>query len=543
MNRLNIETKVRSLQSILLDIKNGSIHIPSFQRDYVWNKDDIKNLFDSIKRKYPIGAVLFWSPDNELGGFKDRIGSYYVNSFSKNLTYILDGYQRLSTLFGCLTNPNRTELDRNIEEWNEYFNLFYDLDEDAFVYIRPKIEPKPFQIPVYLLMNSSDFRKYARLNFEQIDDESLINKYYDRADDLSRTFSDYQIALVDINNATIEEAVEIFSRVNSKGQDISYDWMANALSFSDSFSFKDSIDSLLESLQKYNYESIERNLVFRCIQSSFGQLYIDNTDIEYLAKRSDFKEVTKQTIPFIERAVKFLYEELLVLEPKLIPYNIQLIFIMEFFRKIEEPNKVQVSELKRWFWFTSYSNYFTIYSLSNQRRAYEYFIDFLLGKNDKAVYLDSKVRFTTATFPEKISLGSVRSKTLLLFLINHSNNFKSVDPSQVFGYFLEQIFPGQQRVISNIIPILVTKDTISSGRNPKKINYLDHLLENSLFNLRDNTLNKYFIREEYKLYNKYDQVNFMREILEDRLYSIIQSEKAFVNEIGLDYFENDKSDH
>lgn len=540
MNRLNIETKVRSLQSILLDIKNGSIHIPSFQRDYVWSRDDIKNLFDSIKRKYPIGAVLFWSPDNDLGGFKEKIGSYYVAKKTINLTYILDGYQRLSTLFGCLSNPERIDLKRDFGEWKEFFELYFDLDEDVFTYLRNNVEPKPYQIPVYLLMNSSDFRKYARQNFEQINDESLINKYYDRADDLSRTFSDYQIALVDISNATIEEAVEIFSRVNSKGQDISYDWMANALSYSQTFSFKEVIDELIENLSIYNYSSIERNIIFRCIQSSFGQLYIDNTDIEYLAKRSDFKDVTLNTIPYIKKAVEFLYEELLVFEPKLIPYNIQLIFVMEFFRQIKSPTLTQIDELKRWFWFTSYSNYFTIYSLSNQRKAYEHFIEFLKGKINNAIYLDSKIKFTTASFPQKLSLGSVRSKTLLLFLLNYSNNFRSVDHRKVYGYILEHLFPGNIKEISNIIPIFLTKESIGLNRKVHKNNFLRSLLEESLFNI-DNDLGRYFLNANYSsiLNNSDSNIIF---ILKERLHEIIKAEKLFVSELGLDYFEIDKTE-
>lgn len=538
-SKLSIEPRVRSLVSYLEDIENGLLQIPSFQRDYVWDRDDIKDLFDSIKNRYPIGSVLLWKPGEQIGEDKAKVGSYFTPKSEEEKVYILDGFQRLSTLFGCLTNPNKTSLIRDQTEWLELYPLYYDLEEEAFIYIRPKAQPLPYQVPIYVLLNSSDFRQFSRSEFEKISSEEKIDKYYDRADKLSRVLLEYQIASVDIKNADISEAVEIFSRINSKGQAISFDWMANALSVKHGFRFGSEIDNLIEDLKQYNFDKIDRNVIFRCIQSSFGKLYIDNTRIEILAKRNDFSSVTQHSIPKIKEAIRFLYEELLVLDNKLLPYNIQLIFIMDFYKKFENPTELQKQKLKDWFWITTYSNYFTNYSLANQRKAYYHFQDFLEGKESNPVFNDRPdLKFAVADFPDKISMGSVRAKALTLFLLNKTNNFNKIDSNEVNGYRLNKLMPSiieQDDLLvflenfssaENTIPIIEFKN----GKNSKEIKSKDLSEWLSLEN--KGKFEEYFIndamREAFKDSEFEEVLRLRHEIIQD-------AEGAFATGLEMSY--------
>ena len=61
-----------------------------------------------------------------------------------------------------------------------------------------------------------------------------------------------------------------------------------------------------------------------------GGIYFDYP-IESLVKRNDFIEVTQKALKSTLRAVKFLYENLLVLSNKLLPYHSQLVFLVPFF--------------------------------------------------------------------------------------------------------------------------------------------------------------------------------------------------------------------
>jgi len=68
--------------------------LPEFQREYVWTREQAKQLLVSLLRGYPTGSVLFWKTDDppEIKNnavARERIGTTSV---------ILDGQQRLTTL-------------------------------------------------------------------------------------------------------------------------------------------------------------------------------------------------------------------------------------------------------------------------------------------------------------------------------------------------------------------------------------------------------------------------------------------------------------
>ena len=243
---------------------------------------------------------------------RSNIGSFQIPSVEGKGVYILDGYQRVSSIFGCLTNPAKTSLPCDNDDWQSLFNLYYDLEDESFVYLRTGAYPFPYQVPVHILMSTSDFRQYSRKNIENSGiPADVVDIYLDRADAISSRLLSYQVACIEITNANIEEAVDIFARINSRGTDISFDWMVNALSYdeNDKFKFADLIDELKEELREYNFDGISRNTLFRCYQSAFGKLYIDQTDIENLARRPDFASVASELGQYIVKAVKFLHDD------------------------------------------------------------------------------------------------------------------------------------------------------------------------------------------------------------------------------------------
>ena len=54
----------RKIQHILDDYGLGRLCKPEIQRGYVWDRTAVAKLFDSLYNEYPIGAFLFWKPQN-----------------------------------------------------------------------------------------------------------------------------------------------------------------------------------------------------------------------------------------------------------------------------------------------------------------------------------------------------------------------------------------------------------------------------------------------------------------------------------------------
>ena len=47
--------------------EQGGFWLPNIQRPFVWKKEQIESLFDSIMREYPIGTLLIWKTKQQSG--------------------------------------------------------------------------------------------------------------------------------------------------------------------------------------------------------------------------------------------------------------------------------------------------------------------------------------------------------------------------------------------------------------------------------------------------------------------------------------------
>lgn len=523
-NKVKIESKVTRLIRLIDMMEEGTIKIPSFQRDFIWTKKQIVELFESIQMSYPIGAILLWRPKEKFK-IKHELGPFRVENINKNgFFYILDGFQRLSTLFGCLTNPSKTKFPVNEEKIKD-FSIYYDLEKEEFVI--PRFKPQDVTyLPLHIIIDTYEYFDFGDRLRNHFSDKRKANELIERGRKLSSTLIDYQIPYVEIEGGDIEQAVKIFSRINSKGTPISKDWIVSARTSNEGedFNFGQLIKNVLDELRLYNFNDLKREIILQCIQTSFGKIYFD-IPIEELIEKKDFIEKAEKTIKSVKKAVKFLFEELLVIERKLLPYNNQLIFLTYFFNEIPNPNKQHINQLKNWFWITTYSNYFTIYSLSKTRTAFEQFQAFIKGQTNEIVYNDKPdKKFEIANFPKKIHFGSVRSIALVLFLINHANDFQKVEANEVDSLDLNYLYSGR-KIPENLIPIIqFFKLENNKFIMPGKFENLSFLLKKEDYK---KIFKKLFIYEEMLELPK-------NKVLQLRKGMIKNEEKKFIETFGLE---------
>jgi hypothetical protein len=536
---LQINTRVRRLFHYIDDFQKGLIRVPAFQRDFIWEMKGKLDLLDSIKKGYPIGSILFWRPDfkssNDFEQFEaEKIGSYYIPQRKGDYFYILDGYQRISTLFGCLVNPVQTTLSRDEVEWSKEFNLVYDLQQDKFEYHKKGSYEHIHKVPLYKFVDSKEFFGFQKELLGSGLPDDVIQDYIQKYENLSSRLVDYQIPSIDIIGATVAEAIDIFSRVNSKGAKITDDWKVSALSFDKDKDFRlgSEIDKLLKELAPYNFDKINRKIIFQCIINSFEKVFFDqskSSKLDDLAKRTDFPETARETLVNIKLAVKFLHTEVCVLNNKLLPYSNQLIFITDFFSHVNNPSNTQIESLKRWFWITSYSGYFTIYNLAQQRSAYYKFREFIYNAKIDPVYksrIDQK--FVVTEFPKKINMGSVRAKSLVLFMLNlqkidigslNVNSYCKISP--MFNRYNNGNFDISSTE-NNIVQLLTREDYTEQIRIKDFNNKLWYSCNKGLF-----------INEEMK--DLWENTSDIEKVLKFRKELIKKKESEFVENLGLIY--------
>ena len=90
-------------------VSNEDIVLPAIQRDFVWSEGKIERLFDSIMRGYPIGILFLWGTYNDIQyrNFvkdyrSDALFTFHDNKQKKRLKLVLDGQQRLQSLYIAL---------------------------------------------------------------------------------------------------------------------------------------------------------------------------------------------------------------------------------------------------------------------------------------------------------------------------------------------------------------------------------------------------------------------------------------------------------
>ena len=94
--------------SLLSQIREKEIVLPAIQRDFVWSEEKILQLLDSIMRVYPIGIALIWETYNDIPHRhfiedyrSETIPKFHENPGRKRIKLVLDGQQRLQSLFIC----------------------------------------------------------------------------------------------------------------------------------------------------------------------------------------------------------------------------------------------------------------------------------------------------------------------------------------------------------------------------------------------------------------------------------------------------------
>ena len=84
------------VSGLLHYIDLGDIGLPDIQRPFVWQAWQVRDLFDSMYRGFPVGNLLFWKNDNSPGA--KMIGTDEKQHTVPGLL-VIDGQQRLTSLF------------------------------------------------------------------------------------------------------------------------------------------------------------------------------------------------------------------------------------------------------------------------------------------------------------------------------------------------------------------------------------------------------------------------------------------------------------
>ena len=421
---ITVKPEIELLEDILASVAAGKLRVPRFQRPFVWRPEQMLDLFDSIERGYPIGSILIWETSLRIPSLDDVGGlSVPPRSDGMPVSYILDGHQRVSTLYGSLLRPAdspRTSAQRDWMWW--VFRALGEKEQSANAFRNWKSEAEPplNYLPVRSVLRTMDFLSFARDLQYRADLTTDVDALVAQAEQLAQKLKSYKVAVVRLVGGTLSHAVEVFSRLNSSGQSMTPDQMVSALTYEagSGESLAEQIETMIESLVGLGFGRIPAITVFQSILAIAGEDDIQRARWDALARRvkGSLKDSVERTEQALVRAVNFLMQDVGVHLSRLVPYNAQLVLIAAYFGVNAEPSARELQELQRWFWFTSWSGYFAGANTTQIKNALIEMRSFA----DSGVF-PSVTEQAPRPFPDKYDMRSARVRTLLLWQLHQFN--------------------------------------------------------------------------------------------------------------------------
>ncbi len=379
----------KAIATYLDELRNSYYQIPTFQREIVWERENVKKLWDSIYKFYPLGSILVWKTDIKLQNHR-QIGGHIlkeIDSSKKEYQYLLDGQQRTTSLLTSLYGGNiegKKDFDPslyidltivNSDETDDesYKKRFLYWDEISYrngEYRRNTPLQKKFDNG--LIVKLLDIKNSADSLIEKLMKELNIEYTHTYIKELRRVkniFDNYRISFIELKGIQVAEVCQIFERINQAGKPLDIFDIVVAKTFrpsedsKGSFYLRELIDnfrlearkignnSLFFDIGNFDYLQILAILIRENIKDSG----IMNITPRYLndIKAEQIEEIWDSAKIAILKVFDFFENHLNIKTPQLIPYRYFYLTFTNYFYENKNPD---YNFLKKYFWFYGFHN-------------------------------------------------------------------------------------------------------------------------------------------------------------------------------------------
>lgn len=383
---MNVIDRIRptdkAIATYLDELKNQYFQIPTFQREVVWEKQNVKKLWDSIYKFYPLGSILVWKTDLKLQNHRSVGGHIIADSNFDRIEnqYILDGQQRttslLTSLYGGrikglgdfdptiyidLTIENESEIDD--ESYEQRFLYFDEISDKNDAFNRNKGRKEKYDSG--LIVKLEDIKNnFGDIERALVECKNADYKAYDHPvrQHLCRAkqvLDNYRLSFIELKGIKVSEVCQIFERINQAGKPLDIFDIVVAKTFRpeskdkhgfylrDYFEeFRKTNNSLFLQISNFDYLQIIAVLIGGYIENSG----INNITPRYLndIKTEQIEEIWDAAKRAILKTFDFFENNLKIKGPQLIPYRYLYLTLAYYFYENKNPD---YDFLKKYFWF------------------------------------------------------------------------------------------------------------------------------------------------------------------------------------------------
>lgn len=225
------DTNPRALKDLLAEVHGGTMVLPDFQRDFVWEPGATQELIVSIAYNYPAGSILRVRDTRRVFACREFEGAPKLANH-RHTFLVLDGQQRLTSLYQAFYGVGDHRYFLNLRKLMEGADF-----EEAIFHVRAttkwvqaresfELQAKELILPLSILQGGSGrFGQWSRQVARRLSDQQrvLLEDSLDQIEERwIKIIDDYHFPVVTLSEKTSPDALcTIFETLNRTGVKLS----------------------------------------------------------------------------------------------------------------------------------------------------------------------------------------------------------------------------------------------------------------------------------------------------------------------------------
>lgn len=331
---IDSETRTFTIFQLLDEVRRGRVRLPSFVRGFVFSDEARLRLLDSLKRGYPIGALLL-ARGPAPAGHVSLAGFHQEVSAVVDALWLVDGQQRLATLAMALIEDHS----------GGYRPLFFDPQSGQFVLSPRRHAPPPEWIPTQVLLSSAALNRWLR-------EANLSEVLNDRADQIAARLREYQVPAYLIHYDGRDDGAlrDIFERTNNVGHGGQSEGVEPIQDAIGRFKEAVPIARIRANLAPLGFGALEGSEIELAALAVTGTTLDQPFDDLIEAWASNGARLSQEVTEGLSRAIAFLREDVGILHAVLLLNGDMLAILARFFALHPSPHPRNRDLLGRWLW-------------------------------------------------------------------------------------------------------------------------------------------------------------------------------------------------
>lgn len=358
------DTNPRALKDLLVEVHSGTMVLPDFQRDFVWEPGATQELVVSIANNYPAGSILRVRDAKRVFASREFEEAPKLNG-KKHTFLVLDGQQRLTSLYQAFygVGEHRYYLDvkkllggTDFEE-----SIFHVRSTTKWAKARENfdVQAKELLLPLSVLKGGAGgFLQWLLQVTNPLPQEErtrMLDALTKINDEWIKTIDDYHFPVVTLSDKTEPDALcTIFETLNRTGVKLSVFELLTARFWPQNINLRALWDTAREEHRVIEDFEVDPYYVLQAIAlASRRTPSCKRGDVLNLPP-SDIETWWPKVIAGLVAGLDILRDDCKVVLPKWLPYQTMLAPLSAVLGR-SGPSKTpeagaQREKLKRWFW-------------------------------------------------------------------------------------------------------------------------------------------------------------------------------------------------